>query len=74
MPPLLAALLMIELGCTLGMVEAIDLGVEWRIYCNTLAYSWSWYDGRIGSLRFDLHRRPFSWPTASSERVYSSKA
>jgi len=29
MPPLLAALLMIELGCDLHIVEAIDLE-EWR--------------------------------------------
>jgi len=30
MPPLLAALLMIELGCDLRIVRAIDLGMEWR--------------------------------------------
>jgi hypothetical protein len=29
MPPLLAALLMMELGCDLRIVEAIDLSMEW---------------------------------------------
>jgi len=31
MPPLMAALLMIALDCNLRIVEAIDLGMEWRL-------------------------------------------
>jgi hypothetical protein len=56
MPPLLAALLMIELGCDLRIIEAIDRGMEWRrwqrnwgssdsIYAYPTNY---WYDGWTG--------------------------
>jgi hypothetical protein len=59
MPPLLAALLMIELGCDLRIIQAIDRGMEWRrwqsywespmvsngIYAHFANY---WYDGWTG--------------------------
>jgi len=58
MPPLLAALLMIELGCDWRIVEAIDLGQEWRRWqpaptdCANRAwyirYPTSWYAGWLG--------------------------
>jgi len=54
MPPLLAALLMIELGCTLDIVRAIDLCVEWRRVWNGrplgyVEYSNYWYAGQLGT-------------------------
>jgi hypothetical protein len=63
MPPLLAALLMIELGCTLDIVMAIDLSVQWRKYpaLPPNQYSQHWYDGEIGILHPD--RNTFFWPS-----------
>jgi hypothetical protein len=46
MPPLLAALLMIKLGCDLCIVEAIDLGQEWRRWQPSRANLW--YAGWLG--------------------------
>jgi len=55
MPPLLAALLMMEFDCTLDIVEAIDLGVEWRRFWKSSPtsreYSKHWYDGLLGGKR-----------------------
>jgi hypothetical protein len=57
MPPLLAALLMIEMGCSLAIIEAIDLNMEWnpwradavyRPWCRE--FSESWYDGRLAKI------------------------
>jgi hypothetical protein len=48
MPPLLAALLMIELGCDLRIVEAIDRGQEWRESDKCARYADSWYAGWLG--------------------------
>ena len=62
MPPLLAALLMIELGCDLRIVAAIDLGQEWRRWQPSVCEGWSsaycthwnpywsdgWYAGWLG--------------------------
>ena len=63
MPPLLAALLMIELGCTLNIVEAIDLGVEWRMHDDTYDLSRNWYNGGTGcQLGIKLTRGTFTWP------------
>ena len=48
MPPLLAALLMLELGCQLSIIQAIDLSMEWRKFYTTndqLDYSEMWYAG-----------------------------
>jgi hypothetical protein len=50
MPPLLAALLMMEFDCDLRIIEAIDLGVEWRRYtldCIDGCTRW-WYAGCLG--------------------------
>jgi hypothetical protein len=67
MPPLLAALLMMEFGCTLNIVEAIDLGVVWRrfgispeVYPSFVEYSKNWYAGDLG-LQFQ-HGSPL-WPS-----------
>jgi len=53
MPPLLAALLMIALECDLRIVQAIDLGMEWR--CDwprggfsALQCAECWYDNQLG--------------------------
>jgi hypothetical protein len=63
MPPLLAALLMVELGCTLSIIEAIDLGVEWRMYEKHEHRSLAWYDGFLGrQLGIELTRGTYTWP------------
>jgi hypothetical protein len=71
MPPLLAALLMIELGCDLRIVEAIDLGQEWRHWQQSGSavdrewYAYNWYAGWLGC-RVDNWRCPhkgtYLWP------------
>jgi len=54
MPPLLAALLMIELGCDLRIIEAIDRGQEWRHWQGDDSRYWrahysdNWYAGWLG--------------------------
>jgi len=82
MPPLLAALLMIELGCDLRIVEAVDLGQEWRHWqpsVSGLDYNWykgypcSWYAGWLGSRVDDsktLCRGTFGWPVLTFGRCY----
>ena len=70
MPPLLAALLMIELGCTLGMVEAIDLGVEWRMHYDTHAHSRAWYSGYAGRTGSHLVRGTYAWPVIWSPKRF----
>jgi len=73
MPPLLAALLMIELGCTLGIVEAIDLGVEWRkwrTHYDTHAHSRAWYSGYAGRTSHHLARGTYAWPVVWSTKRF----
>jgi hypothetical protein len=70
MPPLLAALLMIELGCTLSIIESIDHNMEWNRYTSC---SNSWYHGRIGQKWNPiLHKRlgagTFVWPSNYNKR------
>jgi hypothetical protein len=63
-PPLLAALLMIELGCDLRIIEAIDLGQAWRCDSAWCAqYAANWYAGWLG-LRYDSPRpnSHLGWP------------
>jgi hypothetical protein len=52
MPPLLAALFMVALGCDLRIVEAIDLGMEWRLDWHRCGFSGrecaeAWYANRL---------------------------
>ena len=49
MPPLLAALLMIELHCDMRAIKAIDLNMEWKrnTYGILDLYSNSWYLGYV---------------------------
>jgi hypothetical protein len=54
MPPLMAALLMIALDCDLRIVQAIDLGMEWR--CDWRGLGWNadtcaaaWYGNMLGN-------------------------
>ena len=52
MPPLLAALLMLEFNCDWRIIQAIDLGVEWR-RCLSLDQTRFdvanlWYQGYLG--------------------------
>ena len=53
MPPLLAALLMMELGCDLRIVEAIDLGMGWRkTIGKPRIFAQAWYSGFLGRVTF----------------------
>ena len=84
MPPLLAALLMMELGCDLRIVEAIDLGMEWRqawsatdwqepMHANVCAEAW--YHGRIGCRLPRLPRfGTYGWPRDSYGWAYLYKS
>jgi hypothetical protein len=59
MPPLLAALLMMELSCDIRIVQAIDLSMEWRVLgMSTSFWADSWYDGHLGR-SFD---KGYWWP------------
>jgi hypothetical protein len=78
MPPLLAALLMMEFGCTLNIVEAIDLGVVWRrfginpeVYPSFVEYSKNWYAGHLGVN--DFRHVGLLWPSPwhHAPRCYS---
>jgi hypothetical protein len=73
MPPLLAALFMIEFTCDLRIVQAIDQGMEWRHYSDTLCTHRNWYDGWIGRLAptSHLHRGAYSWPFPVERRAYA---
>jgi hypothetical protein len=73
MPPGLAAFLLIVLGCDMRVVQAIDLGMEWRITWsdsqeNTRVVADDWYRGWLG-----IRRRPsskigtFVWPRVGPE-------
>jgi hypothetical protein len=83
MPPLLAALLMIELGCDLRIVEAIDRGQEWRRW----QISWgsavdryancadTWYAGWLGKRpNQPLHTvGSFLWPSKHWGQRYARR-
>jgi len=75
MPPLLAALLMIEFSCDLRIVQALDLGVEWRRYDALTAktYSRSWFQGWLGSLSTDVIRGTYTWPCPFQSRRFSKR-
>ena len=66
MPPLLAALLMMELGCDWSIVEAIDLSMEWRHWQQTLSAN-CWYEGVLGHPMakevFFVGAGTFWWPS-----------
>jgi hypothetical protein len=66
MPPLLAALLMMEFGCTIDIVQAIDLNVEWLGHrwdprWNTRWATDSWYQGYIG-MKGQPNAATYWWP------------
>jgi hypothetical protein len=69
MPPLLAALLMLEFGCTITIVQAIDDNMEWRrdwahqewIRSNYCAKAW--YTGYIGMTCDNLEWGTYLWPS-----------
>jgi hypothetical protein len=84
MPPLLAALLMIEFDCDLRIVEAIDLGVEWRRYGDVVMYSRGWFGAVMysrgwfggwlgGSSTTDVDRGTCTWPWPGRGLRYSNK-
>jgi hypothetical protein len=75
MPPLLAALFMIALDCDLRIVQAIDLGMEWRLdwpgEMSMYGYRFSacecaeaWYANKLGLQRPASHLTvgSFGWP------------
>ena len=69
MPPLLAALLMIELGCTLDTIMAIDWSMEWRDYGLVEPHT-AWYAGQVGLVgSTDLRRGSYWWPN-NTERLF----
>jgi hypothetical protein len=79
MPPLLAALLMIELGCDLRIVQAIDLGFEWRLYVDPRYAQHPcdcWYAGCIGVSQGDcssrIHRGTYAWPSSVCYKRYAN--
>jgi hypothetical protein len=64
MPPLLAALFMIEFSCDLRIVQAIDLAAEWRQYEAWERHD-DWYAGWLGMIPVSprqLYRGTYSWP------------
>lgn len=62
MPPLLAALLMVELHCDLRIVQAIDLGMEWRKHFPYgFHVSGDWYAGFIGNVE-SVGVGTYLWP------------
>jgi len=78
MPPLLAALFMIEFSCDLRIVQAIDLCVEWRQYemYTTCAHpSTNWYAGWLGVAEHDqpyqITRGTYAWPSHVCDRRYA---
>jgi hypothetical protein len=74
MPPLLAALLMMEFSCDLRIVQAIDLGCEWRQYDDNDALKRSryWFDGWLGVVSTgELPRGTYLWPWPGHCRHYS---
>jgi hypothetical protein len=76
MPPLLAALLMIEFGCTMKIIEAIDCNMEWMAYDDVRGWiSCYWYGNEVGQIQDQkfmlLGRGTFSWPGGCAiEAVY----
>jgi hypothetical protein len=69
MPPLLAALLMMEFGCDLRIIAAIDANMEWRHQFSDIEEFLSfptscWYDGYIGiqSSLVDSPEYFYKWP------------
>jgi hypothetical protein len=64
MPPLLAALLMMEFDCDIRIIQAIDLNMEWRFFGSLglpiALWTDSWYAGHVGcSLN-----NGYWWPSA----------
>ena len=80
MPPLLAALLMIAFDCDLRIVQAIDLGMEWR--CDWPAGRLSarecaeaWYRNQLGRrVSMLTNVGTYVWPSTALPIVcYESK-
>jgi hypothetical protein len=78
MPPLLAALFLIDFGCDMRIITAIDLAVEWKRFDGDFSRtSVNWYDGSIGfpGKRFD--RGSYLWPRGNGNpeiRYYKNLA
>jgi len=70
MPPLLAALLMMELHCDLRIVQAIDLAMEWRKHhphgCRA---GGDWYAGFLGNVQ-SVVVGTYRWPNNLGLRRY----
>jgi len=65
MPPLLAALLMIEFQCNICIIAAIDLNMEWRRLAPYPRWiSISWNEGLVGRLPDEpnLMTGTYEWP------------
>jgi len=78
MPPLLAALLMIELSCDLRIVQAVDLNMQWRLYkMNPLyVHPWDcWYAGWLGvsesNQPWHIYRGTYAWPRPFRTKRYA---
>ena len=79
MPPLLAALLMMEFDCDVRIIQAIDLGVEWR-RCDVprkclpeIAKPLSdyWYAGHIGISASGVYLiGTYTWPHPNNHLRY----
>jgi hypothetical protein len=54
---------MIEFGCTLNIVAAIDLNTEWRRLCNYPAgFSNNWYNNYLGCHYHPHYHLYLDWP------------
>ena len=72
MPPLLAALLMLEFQCDWRIVAAIDLNMEWTEHFTYLEFSPSmaWYCGHLGGNEHqDLGT--YCWPCTGRGPLYN---
>jgi hypothetical protein len=72
MPPLMAALLMMEFGCDFRIVQAVDVNMQWRNnymlhYYPLDATSQDWYSGFIGTQDGTNKMDSFWWPDRSSQ-------
>lgn len=83
MPPLLAALFLIEFSCSFQIIQAIDLNMEWRQFPDTCFWpSLSWYRTCIGDENIYIGNRKvlglrgtYFWPNSWAEqsRKYNAK-
>jgi hypothetical protein len=73
MPPLLAALLMMEFGCDFRIVAAIDLNMEWGKYSYP-NFAKNWYNNSISETYHGFSiPNSYWWPAKFSQRSYKIK-